>query len=77
MRSALLLVNFHSRQGKQKFPLIQSYLKNLGFNLITKDSHHPQEIPQLIIDHQQDVDLVIIGGGDGTLNAAISGIVQT
>lgn len=77
MRSALLLVNCHSRQGKKHFPIIQSHLKQLGFNLITRDSNHPQEIPQLILDHQQDVDLVIIGGGDGTLNAAINGMVKT
>ncbi len=77
MRSALLLVNHHSRQGQRNYPIIQSHLKNLGFNLITRDSKHPLEISQLILDHQQDVDLVIIGGGDGTLNAAISGMVQT
>lgn len=77
MSSALLLVNPHSRQGKENIPLIKHRLEAMGFDLLQKSSEHPREIPDLIRYHQYDVDLVIIGGGDGTLNAAIAGIVHT
>ena len=77
MLSALLLVNPHSRMGKENLPLIKSHLQNLGFQLLERSSENPHDIPQLIIDHQHDVDLVIIGGGDGTLNAAIAGMIST
>ena len=77
MRSALLLVNPHSRQGKKSLPTIKSHLEALGFNLLQKSSEHPHELPNLIRKYQDDVDLVIVGGGDGTLNAVITGIVDT
>ena len=77
MPSALLLVNPHSRQGKMNLPLIKYHLEALGFDLLQKSSEHPHEVPELIRNYQHQVNLVIIGGGDGTLNAAISGIIDT
>ncbi len=77
MPSALLLINPHSRQGREGLPMIWHHLEAMGFNLLQKSSQHPHEIPKIISHHQNDVDLVIIGGGDGTLNAAIAGLVQT
>ena len=77
MASALLLINLHSRQGKQNFHCIQSYLEELGIQLLTKSSEHPQQIPQLIHHHHKEVDFVIIGGGDGTFNSAIAPLLET
>lgn len=38
---------------------------------------NPQQLPELIRRYQNRVDLVIIGGGDGTLNAAADALVET
>jgi YegS/Rv2252/BmrU family lipid kinase len=77
MPSALLLINPHSRQGKKSLPIIQRHLQAMGINLLQKSSEHPRQLSELIRTHQHDVDFVIIGGGDGTLNAAIAGLVDT
>lgn len=77
MRSALLLINPHSRQGKKYLPTIKQHLKSLGLKVLQKDSSHPHQLSDIIRTHQHDVNLVIIGGGDGTLNAAIAGMIET
>lgn len=77
MPSALLLVNPHSRQGQKSLPIIKHHLEAMGLTLLQKSSEYPHQIPDLIRDYQDQVNLVIIGGGDGTLNAAIAGIVET
>ncbi|PSO47690.1 MAG: lipid kinase [Cyanobacteria bacterium SW_9_44_58] len=77
MPSALLLINPHSRQGKKSLPILQRYLQAMGINLLQKSSEHPGQLSELIRTYQHEVDFVIIGGGDGTLNAAIAGLVDT
>jgi len=77
MLSALLLVNPHSRQGQKSLPTIKHHLEAMGLTLLQKSSEYPHQIPDLIRDYQDQVNLVVIGGGDGTLNAAIAGIVET
>jgi len=77
MPSALLLVNPHSRQGKESLPILKHRLEAMDFKLLQKSSEHPREIPDLIRRYQHDVDLVIMAEGDGTLNAAIAGLVNT
>jgi diacylglycerol kinase family enzyme len=41
-----------------------------------KDIPHPTELPDLIRRYSDRVDLIVIGGGDGTLNAAADGLVD-
>lgn len=77
MRSALLVVNPYSRQGQKSLPVIRYHLEAMGLRLLQRSSPHPSQLSQLILDHKDNIDLVIIGGGDGTLNAAISGIIRT
>jgi YegS/Rv2252/BmrU family lipid kinase len=52
-------------------------LQGLGFELFEESTEKPQELPNIIRSYRDRVDLVIIGGGDGTLNAAIEGLVDT
>ncbi|MBD2441453.1 lipid kinase [Nostoc sp. FACHB-110] len=74
---ALLLVNRHARQGHERLLEAIYYLEKLGFKLIEESTEHPQHLSEVIIRHQHEVDLVIVGGGDGTLNAAVDALVET
>jgi len=74
---ALLLVNRHSRRGHQTLEQVVSQLQALGFELFEESTEKPQQLPEIIRRYRHRVDLVIIGGGDGTLNAAIEGLLDT
>lgn len=74
---ALFLVNRHARRGSQNIDFATQQLRRSGFELIEPLVEHSHQISDVISAHQGLVDLVILGGGDGTLNAAISGLVET
>ncbi|MEI6442151.1 MAG: lipid kinase [Nostocales cyanobacterium ELA583] len=74
---ALLLVNHHSRQGKEGYQEAINCLNELGLEIITESTKNPTQLGDVIRRYQQEIDLVIIGGGDGTLNAAVGAIVDT
>lgn len=77
MKKALLLVNQHSRKGQKLLSQATVELQALGFELIVESTDHAGELPDTIRRYQNRVELVIIGGGDGTLNAAIEGLIDT
>lgn len=77
MRKALLLVNRHARQGKELLPAAIRQLQQLDLELIEESTEHPQHLCEVIDSYQHQVDGVIIGGGDGTLNAAIEALIKT
>lgn len=74
---ALLLINRHARQGQKSLSEAIEYLKTLGFDLIEESTEDPKHLTEVIFRYQHQVDLVIIGGGDGTLNAAVDALVET
>ena len=74
---ALLLVNPHARQGQNSLSEARDYLQKLGFDLLEKSPENAQQIPEVIQRHQHEVDLAIVGGGDGTFNAAVDALVSS
>jgi YegS/Rv2252/BmrU family lipid kinase len=74
---ALLLVNRHARQGQERYQQAMSCLTQLGLKIITESTENPTELPALIHRYHREIDLVIVGGGDGTLNATVEAIVDT
>ena len=74
---ALLLVNRQARRGQENITVAIQQLTRLGFDLIEETTAHPDQLSDVIRQHHDRVDLVIIGGGDGTLNAAIAGLIDT
>ncbi len=76
-KQALLLVNHHARKGQQLADEAVAQLQALGLTLLEQDIESPAHLAETIHRYQDQVDLVIVGGGDGTLNAAIAALVET
>ncbi|MEM8777827.1 MAG: lipid kinase [Cyanobacteria bacterium P01_G01_bin.49] len=74
-KRALLIVNRHSRKGQNSFAQAVDILNDLGFELIIVPIQTAEQLPQLVHQHGSRVDLVIVGGGDGTLNAVVDSLV--
>lgn len=74
---ALLLVNPHARRGKATRQQVIQQLQQQGFELIEESGEDPQRFPDLIRHYNKEINLVIIGGGDGSINAAVPGLLDT
>lgn len=74
---ALLLVNRNARRGQDDLSSAIAQFRELGFDLIEPPSSDPHSLSETIRRYAKQVDLVIVGGGDGTLNAAIEGLLET
>ncbi|PSP19070.1 MAG: lipid kinase [Cyanobacteria bacterium QS_8_64_29] len=76
MARALLLLNRHARQGNRYRHEVIERLQALGLELALEQFERPQQLASTIRAYRDRVDRVIVGGGDGTLNAAVEGILE-
>ncbi|MDT0617835.1 lipid kinase [Salinisphaera sp. P385] len=76
-RQALLLINPHSRSGSQDAETLITRLQQAGLGVTRVTPDGPDHIAAVIREHQGRVDRVIVGGGDGTINAALPGIAAS
>ena len=74
---ALLLVNVHSRRGAGAAETVSGILKDAGVETLVGNSERPGDLSDLIRAANGKVRSVILGGGDGTLNAALPGLLET
>ncbi len=75
-KKALLLINRRSRQGQQNFAKAVEILYDLDFELLTVPAKNSKQLRSKVLKHGKDVDMVIVGGGDGTLNAVVDSLVK-
>jgi len=78
MKKILLIVNEHSGKGtiKKKLPKIINNLSEQGYEVdvhYTKPNYRPAKI---IREYNEDVDLLICCGGDGTLNEVVNYVMK-
>lgn len=80
MKKAILLYNpkAGSRQIINQLDYIIKRMQNMGYQLTLFRSDHKGSITQYIIDYisEDNTDLILISGGDGTLNEGINGLLQ-
>jgi diacylglycerol kinase (ATP) len=76
-RRALLIVNAKSRSGALILENAQAELRAHGIEPLHRESPDREAMSPLIVAHAGEVDRVVIAGGDGTLNAAARGIIET
>lgn len=75
-RPALLLANPHSRRGAGGLRMARDSLARHGIGVEVPE-WAPDRLCTVIADHAASVRAVIVAGGDGTLNAAASGLLAT
>ena len=73
-RRALLLVNRQARQGRESFDQAVGQLREAG--LEPTEEPTDQGPAGVIRGYRDRVDLVVVGGGDGTLKSAVDGLVD-
>jgi diacylglycerol kinase (ATP) len=74
---ALVLINEKSSHGRAQLDAGLSALYQADFELIIARVGDPAEICRQIRDRAQDIDFVILGGGDGTMHHALPALLAT
>ncbi len=74
---ALLLINRGSRQGEANAEAAFAELEALGVEPVLGDFEQPTDVPASIDAHADSVDVVVLGGGDGTINLAAAAIMRS
>ena len=77
MTRALALVNVNSRRGAEEGAAALDVLHDAGLSLVRVEPTDPDGIGQAIRAHRDQVDLIVLGGGDGTMNAAAEALLDT
>ncbi|WP_201837284.1 lipid kinase [Microvirga zambiensis] len=75
-RRALLIVNTKSRSGAAQCDLAIERLKAHDIEPVHLECGRREELSPLIVEHAGNVDCAIVGGGDGTINAAAFGVIE-
>jgi diacylglycerol kinase (ATP) len=73
--STLLITNPGSRSGGEDLDDLLDRFRSLG-KLVIERPEKPEDLPRLIRQHGPDVDQVVIGGGDGTVNLALDALLE-
>lgn len=74
---ALVLINPGARRAGEGHAEPVARLEALGMRTVVEQVGEPEQIPDQVRRHRHQVDLVIVGGGDGTLHLALQGLVGT
>ena len=74
---ALLLLNPGARRGGEGTDEIVARLESLALDPILELAEEPDRVSEQILRHRGQVDRVVVGGGDGSLNLALPALVKT
>jgi YegS/Rv2252/BmrU family lipid kinase len=69
-------MNTKSRSGQDALKSAIEGLRNHGINPMHMDCSSRDQLSPLIAEHGPQADMVVVGGGDGTLNAAAAGVLK-
>jgi len=73
---ALLFINPHSRNGRDRKQSAIDYLAAEGIEVVDASDLAPSSLPEIIRTNGGDVDRVIVGGGDGTVNRLLEVLLE-
>jgi YegS/Rv2252/BmrU family lipid kinase len=75
-RRALLIANRHSRTGDRDISAALEVLAAGGITIVERQCERPDEVAEVIRSEGGGVDLAILAGGDGTMNAAAEALLE-
>ena len=75
-RRALLIINARSRSGESQTRAAIEALESHGIEPVHVECGRREDLSPLIVKHREGVDCAVVGGGDGTLNAAAFGVIE-
>lgn len=76
-RRGLMLVNPNARRGTEALEPVIKRLEAGGIHVVVERFHTPDEVSADIARRRHEADLVIVCGGDGTINSAAKGVLET
>lgn len=76
-RRALMLINPNARRGSDTLDPVIARLERGGIDVMVERFQTPGEVSADIERRHREVDLVIVCGGDGTINSAAKGVMAT
>jgi YegS/Rv2252/BmrU family lipid kinase len=76
-KRALLVINHRSRNGNADANTVMSCLREHGIDVLERRPERPHQIAETIRRFHKEVDCVIVGGGDGSMNAAAQVLADT
>jgi diacylglycerol kinase (ATP) len=76
-RRALVLLNPNARQGKANIDGLLDRMEDQGLRITVESSLGAGDLSDTIIARRDTVDCVVVCGGDGTINAAARGLMET
>lgn len=78
MKKLLLLINPSSRSGAHYYEDAEAFLKKSGHQILnTSEDLKTFSMEDMILKYRNEAELVVVGGGDGSVNAALPGLVKT
>lgn len=77
MRRALMLVNPNARRGREAIEPVVARLTAGGMRVSVERFDSPGEVSRDIVRRGAEADLVVVCGGDGTINSAALGMLET
>jgi YegS/Rv2252/BmrU family lipid kinase len=77
LRRALIIANSKASNGKRDIEPLLNRISNARVDLVVERSLAPADLSEAIVARAADFDCIVIGGGDGTLNAAARGLMKT
>ena len=75
-RRALLIANRHSRTGDRDLSAAIEALKEGGIAVVERQCDRSDQVGDVIGRDGEEVDLVVLAGGDGTMNAAADALLE-
>jgi YegS/Rv2252/BmrU family lipid kinase len=76
-RRAILIVNAKSRSGQDALDSITTALRRHGIEPTHLQTDTREDISPAIAAHADEADMVVVAGGDGTMNAAAKGVMES
>lgn len=76
-KRALLLINTNSRRGHERHDEIVALLRERNFELVEENAPNAQSAKGVMLAQRDNVECVIVGGGDGTLISMMEGLIES